>query len=98
MDFIPVHPNLGLRSNLTQTDEISTNTTNNMLDFYNCQPLVGLHNISLTIGTTLVFDLEITRLNHNTMGETIQVFFTSSGRLNPQNDSPHYWKEKPIEP
>ena len=48
-DFILVHPNLGLHLVLTQIDEISTNTTNNAIDFYNFQPLAGLHNISLTI-------------------------------------------------
>ena len=46
--FILVLPNLGLRLVLSQTDKIFTNTTNNMLDFYNFQPFVGLHNISLT--------------------------------------------------
>ena len=35
--FILIHPNLGLHPILTQTDEISTNTTNNKLD----KPIVG---------------------------------------------------------
>ena len=52
--FILVHPNLGLRLVLTQTNEISFNTINNMLDFYNYQPLVGLHDISLTVTSHLV--------------------------------------------
>ena len=46
--------------------------------------------------TTPGFGLEISHLNHNTMGETIQVFFTSLGGLNPQNDSPHSWKQNPF--
>jgi len=46
--------------------------------------------------TTPGFGLEISHLNHNTMGETIQVFFTSLCGLNPQNDSPHSWKQNPF--
>ena len=78
--FILIHPNLGLHPILTQTDEISTNTTNNKLDKpivgflqlptplldFPCQPPVGL-STSPCHSTTPGPGLEIT---HTTMTPT----------------------------
>ena len=52
--LILVHLNLWLHPFLTQTNEISINKTKHMLDFYNYQPLFGLHNVSLTTTPHLV--------------------------------------------